>query len=85
MRPRRTQLINAAVTAKKEKKKMNTTAHMMWQTFTATAKIALVVGVIAAPLFAVQQVNAGTATLIGEAQTMSNGAGLVLLFGLQRS
>lgn len=64
---------------------MNTTARNFLRIFKATAKIALIAGVVAAPLFAVQQVNAGTETLIGEAQTMSNGAGLVLLFGLQRS
>ncbi len=64
---------------------MKMTAHNTWQTFKAAAKILLLAAVVTAPLFAVQQVNAGSETLIGETQTMSNGAGLVLLFGLQRS
>ena len=64
---------------------MKTKTHTISQTFKASAKIALITAVLAAPVFAVQKVNAGTETLIGEAQTMSNGAGLVLLFGLQRS
>jgi hypothetical protein len=61
------------------------TAYNIWRTFKAAVKILLLTAVVTAPLLAVQQVNAGTATLIGETQTMSNGAGLVLLFGLQRS
>lgn len=63
---------------------MNTTGDI-WQTFKAMTKVTLFVALLAAPLFAVQQVNAGTSTLIGETPTMSSGAGLVLLFGLQRS
>jgi hypothetical protein len=46
---------------------------------------ALLAAVICAPLLAVQNVNASTDTFIGEAPTMSNGAGLVLVFGLRRS
>jgi hypothetical protein len=61
------------------------TAHNIWRTFKTTAKVALLAGAVAAPLFAVQQVNAGAATVIGETPTKSNGVGLVLLFGLQRS
>lgn len=64
---------------------MKTKKHHIRHTLKATAKITLLAAVVAAPLFAVQQVNAGTDTLIGETPTMSNGAGLVLLFGLQRS
>jgi hypothetical protein len=64
---------------------MNKTASNIWQTLKAMAKVMLLVGVVVAPLFTVQQVNAGSSTLIGETPTMSNGAGLVLLFGLQRS
>lgn len=48
-------------------------------------RAALLAAVICAPLLAVQNVNAGTGTFIGEAPTMSNGAGLVLVFGLRRS
>ena len=48
-------------------------------------RAALLVAVICAPLLAVQNVNASTGTFIGEAPTMSNGAGLVLVFGLSRS
>lgn len=64
---------------------MTMTAHDITRTLKATAKIALLAAVVAAPLFVVQKVNAGQSTFIGEAQTMSNGAGLVLVFGLQRS
>jgi hypothetical protein len=64
---------------------MNMTAHTIWRTFKASTRIALLAGLLAAPLLAVQKVNAGTETLIGELPTMSNGAGLVLLFGLRRS
>jgi hypothetical protein len=64
---------------------MNTTTRNIRQTLRASVKILLLAATVAAPLFAVQQVNAGTETLIGETPTMSNGAGLVLLFGLQRS
>lgn len=49
------------------------------------AKVALVLGVLFGPILAVQNVNASSSYQIGELQSMSNGAGLVLLVGLQRS
>jgi hypothetical protein len=63
----------------------NMTAHSITRNIKAAGRIAMLAAIVAAPLFVVQKVNAGTDTLIGEAPTMSNGAGLVLLFGLQRS
>jgi len=48
------------------------------------ARAALVVALLFAPAVAVHKVNAGTGQTIGETQKMSNGAGLVLLMGLQR-
>lgn len=64
---------------------MTMTAQNLTRTFKAAAKIALLAAVIAAPPFVAQKVNASQDVFIGEAPTMSNGAGLVLVFGLQRS
>lgn len=44
-----------------------------------------IAAVVAAPLMAVQKVNAGSSQFIGETPVMSNGAGLVLIAGLKRS
>ena len=60
---------------------MNARIHIM-KTFT---RAALLAGIVCAPLLAVQNVNAGTGAFIGEAPTMSSGAGLVLVVGLRRS
>lgn len=60
---------------------MNARTNLL-KTFT---RAALLVAMICAPLLAVQNVNAGTDTFIGEAPTMSSGAGLVLVVGLRRS
>jgi len=49
------------------------------------ARAALLAAAIVTPLLAVQNVNAGSETFIGETPTMSSGAGLVLLVGLRRS
>jgi len=69
--------------ASTEKKNMNnrTISHALKMATRAT----LLVAVVAAPLFIAQRVNAGPSQFIGEAPTMSTGAGLVLLAGLQRS
>lgn len=48
------------------------------------ARVALVAALLFMPAIAVHKVNAGTGQTIGETQKMSNGAGLVLLMGLQR-
>jgi len=48
------------------------------------ARAALVAALLFAPAIAVQQVNAGSGQTVGQTQKMSNGAGLVLLIGLQR-
>jgi hypothetical protein len=61
------------------------TVRKITRNLKAAGRVVMLTAIVAAPLFIVQKVNAGTDTLIGEAQTMSNGAGLVLLFGLQRS
>lgn len=60
------------------------TAHSIARHVKAAARVLLLATIIAAPLFAVEKVNAGTSPFIGEAPTMSNGAGLVLVLGLQR-
>lgn len=60
---------------------MNARTRLL-KTFT---RAGLLAAVICAPLLAVQNVNASTGTFIGEAPTMSNGAGLVLVMGLRRS
>jgi len=48
------------------------------------ARAALVAALLFMPAIAVQKVNAGAEQTIGTTQKMSNGAGLVLLMGLQR-
>ena len=50
----------------------------------SVAKVALVMAVLFGPIVAAQNVNATTEQTVGELQKMSSGAGLVLLFGLQR-
>lgn len=50
-----------------------------------SVRAALMTALVVTPLLAIQKVNAGTDTFIGEAPTMSNGAGLVLVVGLSRS
>jgi hypothetical protein len=64
---------------------MTKTARNIRRHLGTAIRAALVVGAIAAPLMAVQGVRAGSSQFIGEAPTMSSGAGLVLAVSLQRS
>ena len=63
------------------KKRKNNTIR---QFIGSAAKLGLVLTVLFGPIVAAQTSNANTQTTVGELQKMSNGAGLVLVFGLQR-
>lgn len=51
----------------------------------ALPRIALLTAALFAPLVVMQSVQAGSETIIEDKRPLSNGAGLVLLIGLQRS
>ncbi|MBO6538983.1 MAG: hypothetical protein JJ969_06220 [Rhizobiaceae bacterium] len=61
------------------------TRHSIHGLFGAFLRAALIAIAVAAPLIAVQGVRAGTSQFIGEAPSMSSGAGFVLMVSLQRS
>lgn len=63
---------------------MNHIAQTTRKAAGGAAKLALVLGMLLIPMMTVQTVNAGSEYTIGQTQTMSNGAGLVLLMSLQR-
>ena len=50
----------------------------------ALPRFALLLAVLFAPLIAMQSVQAGAETFIEDARTLSSGAGIVLVVGLQR-
>jgi hypothetical protein len=64
---------------------MTKTANKTRRILGTAIRAALVATAVAAPLMMVQGVRAGTSQFIGETPVMSNGAGLVLVVGLQRS
>lgn len=64
---------------------MTVTANRTRRLLGTAIRAAFVAAVVVAPLMAVQGVRAGGSQFIGETQTMSNGAGLVIFVSLQRS
>ena len=64
---------------------MNHSQFRPFDTARTLLRIAMLTLALFAPMFAMQQVQAGTSTIIEDTYKRSSGAGLVILVSLQRA